>query len=431
MRPGRDQNLLLGLKTVRMLAYGLTTIILVPFFTALGSTDEQIGSFMTLTLIGDVILSTLVTTYADRAGRRTMLCLSSILMLLSGVAFIFSSNYWVLLFAAVFGVISPSGDEVGPFRAIEESLLAHITPFTDRPDIFAYQNLLGTLGLAFGSLSGGWASDFFTRHTGRNIDAYRIIFFSYTMLALISWLMCMTLSDSTEYQKPLDVEAIEANPAGVEVDAEEPSNEVAENTPLLANPSSEAELQQRAKVEKGQLTFALCLLFGIDSLAYGFMSNSWLVEYFLRNFKASSTLVGSFFFVASFISALTSLPSAKVTRAIGPVLAISLTKFASGAFGAAVPLMGRHMYYGMSLVLFRSLFDTMDVVPRQVFVTSVVEASQRTRILGLINVIKTLARAIGPGFTGLLASRGHLGWCFYVMGTLEGTFATAVLLAFL
>lgn len=430
MRLGRDQALLLGLKTVRMLAYGLTTIILVPFFTSIGSSDKEIGSFMTLTLVGDVVLSTLVTTYADRAGRRTMLCLSSILMLLSGVAFVFSSNYWVLLFAAIFGVISPSGDEVGPFRAIEESLLAHITPFSQRHVIFAYQNLLGTLGLAFGSLSGGWAADYFTWHIGRENGAYRVIFFCYTMLALISWVTCIALTDKTEFQEALDVEAVEASEPRNYAD-EQLANDDAEDTPLLSNPSSEAELQRRSKVQTKQLPFVLCLLFGIDSLAYGFMSNSWLVEYFLRTFKASSSLVGSFFFASSFISALTSLPSAGMTKAIGPILSISITKFGAGLFGAAVPLLGWNLWYGMSLVLLRSLFDTMDVVPRQVFVTSVVSAKDRTRVLGLINVIKTLARAIGPEFTGLLASRGHLGWCFYIMGGLEGIFATVVLFAFL
>ena len=48
-------------------------------------------------------------------------------MVLSGVAFALFENFWVLLLAAVVGVISATGGDFGPFRAIEESTLSHLT----------------------------------------------------------------------------------------------------------------------------------------------------------------------------------------------------------------------------------------------------------------------------------------------------------------
>jgi predicted MFS family arabinose efflux permease len=62
---------------------------------------------MTLTLIGDVVISFFLTLFADRMGRKAVLSLGSVLMAGSGVVFALTGNYWILLAAAVFGVISP------------------------------------------------------------------------------------------------------------------------------------------------------------------------------------------------------------------------------------------------------------------------------------------------------------------------------------
>jgi hypothetical protein len=86
-----------------------------------------------------------------------MLMLGGLMMAGSGVVFAITGNYWILLAAAVLGVISPgcvletlcrhdftvlthgnSGSEIGPFRAIEESTLAQLITAEIRTDIFAW-----------------------------------------------------------------------------------------------------------------------------------------------------------------------------------------------------------------------------------------------------------------------------------------------------
>ena len=75
---------------------------------------------MTLTLLGDLLLGTFLTLIADRIGRRKILMGGSIMMILSGIVFAVFENFWILLFAAIFGVISVTGGDFGPFRSIEE-----------------------------------------------------------------------------------------------------------------------------------------------------------------------------------------------------------------------------------------------------------------------------------------------------------------------
>lgn len=102
-----DVKLLCAQRFVRLFAYGGSTLILASYLSAIGISDDRIGLFMTLTLIGDVVISFFLTLFADRMGRKAVLSLGSILMASSGVIFAFFGNYWILLAAAVFGVISP------------------------------------------------------------------------------------------------------------------------------------------------------------------------------------------------------------------------------------------------------------------------------------------------------------------------------------
>jgi predicted MFS family arabinose efflux permease len=102
-----DVKLLIAQRFVRLFAYGASTLVLVAYLDALGISKTRVGLFMTLTLAGDVAISFLLTLFADGLGRRFVLGLGAALMAASGVVFALSGNYWVLLAAAVFGVISP------------------------------------------------------------------------------------------------------------------------------------------------------------------------------------------------------------------------------------------------------------------------------------------------------------------------------------
>src|SRR5271157_816432 len=115
MALGRDGRLLFATRAVRMFGYGLASVVLVLYLAALGLPDLAIGALLTLTLLGDATISLWLTTHADRAGRRRVLLAGALLMCLAGVGFASTSALPVLILAATIGVISPSGNEVGPF----------------------------------------------------------------------------------------------------------------------------------------------------------------------------------------------------------------------------------------------------------------------------------------------------------------------------
>ena len=107
LHSSRDTKLLCLQRFTRLFAYGASTLILALYLSSLGSSDARIGLFMTLTLLGDVVISFLLTLVADGLGRRRILVLGAALMSASGVIFAISGNYWILVAASIFGVISP------------------------------------------------------------------------------------------------------------------------------------------------------------------------------------------------------------------------------------------------------------------------------------------------------------------------------------
>lgn len=134
----KDIYVILVTRFLRMFAYGGAALVLAIFLYTQAKLDwKQTTSFMTFTLLGDAAISYGLTIVADKIGRRRILLVGSLLMTLSGTVFAFSKNYYVLLLAAIVGVISPGAHEVGPFRAIEVSGLTGICswwpPFIPQP----------------------------------------------------------------------------------------------------------------------------------------------------------------------------------------------------------------------------------------------------------------------------------------------------------
>ena len=94
---GRDGRLLFATRMVRLFAYGFLSVILVLYLAAAGLSNVQIGLLLTLTLVGDTLISLAITTSADRIGRRRMLLAGAALRVFAGVRFALTRDFFHLL----------------------------------------------------------------------------------------------------------------------------------------------------------------------------------------------------------------------------------------------------------------------------------------------------------------------------------------------
>src|SRR5467141_227170 len=190
----RDGWLLFLTRFVRLFAYGSLSVILVFYLVSLGLTTAQTGLLLTLTLAGDIVVSLYLTTRADRIGRRRMLIAGAILMAAAGLAFASTRNFLFLIIAGTIGVISPSGNEVGPFLSIEQAALSHVVSDRARTEVFAWYTLTGSFATALGALVGGMLSQSLQKTMLSQVNGYRAVVVLYGVLGIVLALLFMRVS---------------------------------------------------------------------------------------------------------------------------------------------------------------------------------------------------------------------------------------------
>lgn len=436
----RDAHLLIFIRLWRLFAFGQCSIIIVQFFDELGLSAKQTGLFMALTLIGDMLMSLVLTHVADALGRRKVLLWGAFMMAFSGSVFATTSNYYFLLFAAIIGVISPSGGEIGPFRAIEESTLAHILPLDHRSDIYAWYGVLGGIGASSGSMFGGWLLTSLKQKYGyTTLEAYRAAFWLYTFAGVVKFIFSMFLSNAVELdpaegvQLPTQNNAAASNTSSIASAAPSTGN-ASETTPLVEGNAPKrgllARIMPNLSEESRRIVPLLSLLFALDAFASSMSSISWIAYYVARKFSVPDSTLGSIFFTTGIVGSFASLGGSSISKRLGPLLTMVVTHLPSSSILMFIPVPNQ-VQITIALLIIRASTATMDVAPRQVFLSAVVLKNERTAVMGWVNVVKTGAQVIGPYITGYLTSRGMQWLCFVLSGGLKVCYDLGILATFM
>ena len=91
-----DGRLLFVTRFIRLFSYGSLSVVLVFYLSSLGLNEARTGLLLTLTLLGDTVISLGLTTQADRIGRRRMLIIGAVLMAAAGLAFAMTRSFLLL-----------------------------------------------------------------------------------------------------------------------------------------------------------------------------------------------------------------------------------------------------------------------------------------------------------------------------------------------
>jgi Major Facilitator Superfamily. len=346
----RTSRLLFALRILRMFGYGFLAVVLVLYLAALGLDPLTIGMVLTLTLVGDTLISLWLTTNADRIGRRRVLVAGSLLMVAAGLVFALTSWAPLLIAAATIGVISPTGNEVGPFLAVEQAGLSQTTPDARRTATFAWYNLVGYVATATGALGAGLASQALIAGGLAAVDAYRAIVIGY---ALIGLAMAGGFSRLGE--------AIEAPLRAVATDG----------------------IRRRFGLGRSRpVVLRLSALFSIDAFAGGFIPLSLMAYWFHLHYGVEPALLGSIFFAANLLSAVSSLSAARIAARFGLINTMVFTHIPSNVLLILVPLMP-NLPLAIGVLLLRFSLSQMDVPTRQSYVMSVVDPDERSAAAGV------------------------------------------------
>jgi MFS family permease len=366
----------------------LISVILVFYLVGLGLSESQTGLLLTLTLVGDTAISLFLTTRADRVGRRRILIAGALLMAAAGLVFALTRNFLWLVIAGTIGVISPSGNEVGPFLSIEQAALSHVVDDRSRTEVFAWYTLAGSFATALGALVGGLLSHAIQKTTMSPIGGYRAVVVLYGVLGLVLAFLFTRVS------------------RGAEVSPSEPREA--------------GGLGRLFGIHKSrQVVAKLSALFALDAFAGGFVLQSFAAYWFYLRFGVNPATLGVIFFWANILSGISALLASRLAARIGLVRTMVATHLPSNILLLLVPLMP-NLSLAVLVLLARFSISQMDVPTRQSYTMAVVSPEERSAAAGITGVARTIGAAISPLFVGFLFAHPTLiNAPFFIAGTLK------------
>ena len=375
-----DGWLLFATRSIRLFAYGGLSVVLVLYLVSLGLTESNVGLLLTSTLLGDTLISLYLTTQADRIGRRRMLIVGAVLMVAAGLVFGFTTRLWVLVVAGTIGVISPSGQEVGPFLSIEQAALSQVVADRNRTDVFAWYTLAGSLATALGALAAGIATHAL-QISWAPVDSYRAIVVAYAAIGIALAVMFTRLTPASEAR------ATHISLIGVH--------------------------RSRGVVLK------LSALFALDSFGGGFVVQSLAAYWFYLRFGVDPQTLGALFFGANVLAGISALLASRIANRIGLINTMVLTHLPSNVLLILIPLMPT-LPLAALMLLVRFSISQMDVPTRQSYVMAVVTPAERSAAAGITGVARTVGAAISPLFVAYCFARPALvNLPFFLAGTLK------------
>jgi MFS family permease len=387
----RDGWLLFGTRFIRLFAYGSLSVILVFYLVGLGLSEPRIGTLLTLTLAGDTLVSLYLTTRADRLGRSRVLVAGALLMAVAGAVFASAHAFWLLLLAGTIGVISPSGNEVGPFLSVEQAALSSVVAPRTRTEVFAWYTLAGSVATALGALVAGTLTRWLQTATNLlTIDSYRTIVIAYAGLGILLAALFTRLSRAAES---------------------------AARGELQPNRSTFASL---SGIDRSRdVVLKLSALFALDSFAGGFVIQSFAAYWFYLRFGVNPATLGAIFFWANILAGISALLASRLAARFGLIRTMVGTHLPSNILLILVPLMPT-LPLATLVLLVRSSISQMDVPTRQSYLMAVVGAEERSAAAGITGVARTVGASISPLFVGVMfASPSLINLPFLIAGSLK------------
>lgn len=390
-------------KALRTAGFGSISVILALFLAHRGFSAWEIGAIFSATLIEDAVVTALVSAAAWRIGTRRILVASSFLVVACALALAFAPEKWMLVLAAIFGIVSPAGYEGGPFSPIEQTLVAKSVPAAGLTRALSLYNLIGFGGAALGALGTGvWMMIY------PPPQAYTGLFLIYAtgglLLAVVYAFMPPAQTPAAAAEDRADTDRKQA---------------AAFRLPALnlSDPRSAGHIRQLAALQS------------LDSFAGGFVVQSLVSLWFFSRYQAGPEFLGPVFFLTNTLAAASFLLAPYIAKRIGLLNTMVFTHLPSSIALCLVPLMPT-AHLAAAVLVVRSLLSSMDIPTRQAFAMLLVPEADRPAAAGLTMAGRAVGQGTAPFVSGLLLANPLAGLPFVIAGALKSAYDLSLYFCF-
>lgn len=320
---------------------------------------------------------------SDRTGRKPFLIVYEWIIIVMGVAATVSQQPVLLGAAAIIGGFGRgAGGAAGPFAPAEGAWLAEEIAPKARGMIYSLNTSLGFYGMAIGAGIAGltplWA------HWLPGTLRFRPLFALTALAALVN------------------VGILWWTPGG---------------TRPQPQPPEEAAERRAAAHEENKSLRLLALTNAFNGLAIG-LTGPLVPYWFALKFGVGTAKIGPMFALTFLLTGSASLITGALTRRLGIVRSVVVSRSAGLALLAVLPLLPTYVLASGAYAL-RSAFNRGTVGARQALAVGLVSDSRRGLASSLNAVSTQLPSALGPTIAGFLLQAGQLAAPFYCAAALQ------------
>lgn len=182
--------------------------------------------------------------------------------------------------------------------------------------------------------------------------------------------------------------------------------------------------QTRPLARSRGVVVRLAALFGVDSLAGGFVVQAYVAYWLGVRYGVSTAVVGVVFAAVGVLQTASFVAAPAIAARVGLLATMVFTHLPSNLLLAAVPL-APSLPVAVGLLLGRACLSQMDVPTRQAYVMALVPPAERTAAAAMTNTARYLTRPAGPALAGLLQPLG-LAIPFLVAGATKTVYDLAL-----
>ena len=352
-------------KGFRVFVFGFLSILIPIYLAQLGTPQFYIFLAIAAVIGGNILSNVLLTWYGNLLGRRKILLVFSILMLVSGVLLFATTLYPLILVACFIGNISTTGTEAGPFQSVETGVLPNLVPEGRKTSrYFGYYNLIGYGAASLGALTASLPSYF-----GNSLSVFHTLFLGYGVVGLLLFALYQALGQSIESGAKKKAGLSEISEAG------------------------------RRNIEK------LSALNFMDAFGGGFVSQSILSYWFYFVYHVTLADLGVIFLVASILTGVSTLGASFIAEKLGNLRTMVYTHLLSNVFLILIPLVGS-LALSIAFLFARQCVSQMDVPTRQAFMAEIFNSNDRVSANAITNTFRSGASIIGAPISGALFAAG-------------------------
>ena len=368
-------RLVLGARAARSVGQGALVVGFTLYLHALGWRAGSIGGVLSAALLLGVVLTVFVGPLSDRIGRRRFLLGYELLVVLSALLGLSTSQPWALVLGAMIGGFGRGANgAAGPFGPLEQAWLAHDLTPQQRTRVFNLNATLGFGGMAAGALLAALAPSW--RGVLPGALAYRPLFVLPLLGSLIGFALLWR--------------------------APETSPDVAVAAPA---PRADAAPDRTRAAENRRLA-ELALANTLNGLGIGLVA-PLMAYWFALRFGHGPASIGPALAAGFVLAALGAQLAQRIAARLGAVRTVLAMRGAGLLLLLLTPWLPWFTLAAAAWAL-RAAFNQGTIGVRQALALGLTGPQRRGLAATVNNVSMMVPRSIGPALAGLLLARGWL-----------------------